>query len=79
MKINYVNLNLQWKKERKNLIKIIDETLNKDQWVGGKNIDKFERNIAKLCNTKYAVSLNSGTDALTLGLHLLGVRRGDEV
>tara|TARA_B110000037_G_scaffold147526_1_gene166645 strand:- start:196 stop:423 length:228 start_codon:yes stop_codon:yes gene_type:complete len=23
--------------------------------------------------------LNSGTDALTLGLHILGVRKGDEV
>ena len=79
MKISYVNLNLQWKKEKKDLIYIIDKTLEKDAWVGGKNIDKFEKNISKLCNTKYAISLNSGTDALTLGLHLLGVRRGDEV
>ena len=79
MKIPYVNLNIQWKKEKRNLIKIIDKTLGSDGWVGGTNIDKFEKNIAKLCNTKYAISLNSGTDALTLGLHLLGVRRGDEV
>ena len=28
---------------------------------------------------KYAVSLNSGTDALTFALHLLGVKKGDEV
>ena len=40
---------------------------------------KFEKKISKLCKTKYCVALNSGTDALTLGLHLLGVRRGDEV
>ena len=79
MKIPFVNLSLQWRKEKNHLLKIIDQTLANDNWVGGKNIDKFERNIAKLCNTKYAVSLNSGTDALTLGLHLLGVRRGDEV
>ncbi len=79
MKIPYVNLNLQWKKEKKDLLKIINETLENDHWVGGKNIEKFEKNIAKLCNTKYAGSLNSGTDALTLGLHLLGVRKGDEV
>jgi len=79
MKIPFVNLNLQWKKEKNDLIKIIDKTLANDNWVGGKNIDKFESNIAKLCNTKYAVSLNSGTDALIFGLHLLGVRRGDEV
>ena len=79
MIIPYVNLNLQWKKEKKNLIKIINKTLEYDGWVGGQNIEKFEKNIAKLCKTKYALSLNSGTDALTLGLHLLGVRRGDEV
>ena len=39
----------------------------------------FENNIKKICGTKFAVSLNSGTDALTLGLCLIGVRRGDEV
>jgi dTDP-4-amino-4,6-dideoxygalactose transaminase len=79
MKISYVNLNLQWKKEKSSLIKIINQTLESDSWVGGRNIYKFEKNISKLCKTKYAASLNSGTDALTLGLHLLGVRRGDEV
>ena len=79
MKIPYVNLNLQWKKEKKDLLKVIDETLGNDHWVGGKNIEKFEKNIAKLCNTKYAAGLNSGTDALTLGLHLLRVSKGDEV
>ena len=40
MKISYVNLNLQWKKEKKYLINIIDKTLENDSWVGGKNIDK---------------------------------------
>ncbi len=79
MKISYVNLNLQWKKEKKFLINIINKTLETDGWVGGKNVYKFERNIANLCKTKHAISLNSGTDALTLGLHLLGVRKGDEV
>lgn len=79
MKIPYVNLNLQWKKEKKQLIKIINQTLENDNWVGGRNINKFEKNISKICNTKYAVGLNSGTDALTFGLYLLGVRRGDEV
>jgi dTDP-4-amino-4,6-dideoxygalactose transaminase len=76
MKIPYVNLNLQWKKEKKDLLKVINKTLENDNWVGGKNVEKFEKNIAKLCNTKYAAGLNSGTDALTLGLHLLGVCKG---
>ena len=46
MKIPFVNLNLQWRKEKKDLLKIIDQTLANDNWVGGKNIHKFEKNIA---------------------------------
>jgi dTDP-4-amino-4,6-dideoxygalactose transaminase len=78
MKIPYVDLSYK-KKSKKNLISVFEKVLNKGQFVGGKEILLFEKNIAKLCNTKYAISLNSGTDALTLALHLLGVRRGDEV
>ena len=79
MKIPYVNILKQYKHEKKELLKVIDNSLSKGNWVGGSEIEKFERNISKICKTKYCVSLNSGTDALTLALHLLGVRRGDEV
>ena len=79
MKIKFVNLKKQWNKERKDLLKIIDRTINSGDWVGGKNIQLFEKKISKICNTKYAVALNSGTDALTLALFSLGVKKGDEV
>jgi dTDP-4-amino-4,6-dideoxygalactose transaminase len=79
MKINYVNLAQQWAEDKISLLKIIDQTLSTGKFVGGKQVDIFEKNIAKICGCKYAVGLNSGTDALTLALHLAGVRRGDEV
>ena len=79
MKIPYVNLKKQWKKERLDLLKIIDKVLLNDNWVNGNEINKFENNIKKICKTKYCIALNSGTDALTLGMHVLGVKRGDEV
>jgi len=79
MKIPYVNIQKQYKSEKKQLLKIIDNVLISGKWVGGSEVDKFEKNISKICKTKYCVSLNSGTDALTLALHLLGVKRGDEV
>ena len=77
--IPYVNLSFQWLSEKKKLLPIIDKVFSSGDWVGGKEIEKFEKNISKVCNTKYAVALNSGTDALTFGLHMLGVKRGDEV
>ena len=79
MKTPYVNLKLQWKKERSRLLPIIEKILSEGTYVIGKEVDNFEKNIAKFCGTKYAVAFNSGTDALTLGLMLLGVKKGDEV
>ena len=79
MKIDYVNLKNQWLSERKNLLPIIDKVLSTGEFVGGSEINKFEKNIIKLTESKYSVSLNSGTDALTLALHVLGVRKHDEV
>ena len=79
MQIPFVDLKRQFNFERKKLLKIIDNTLSKGDWVGGSEVGKFERKISSKCKIKYCVALNSGTDALTLALHLLGVRKGDEV
>tara|TARA_X000000950_G_scaffold288608_1_gene406263 strand:+ start:8975 stop:10075 length:1101 start_codon:yes stop_codon:yes gene_type:complete len=79
MKIRYVNLSRQYKSERKELLSLIDKTLSTGQYVGGDQVQKFENAISKLLKVKYCVALNSGTDALTLGLHAMGVRRNDEV
>ena len=79
MKIPYVDLSLSWKYEKKYLLPKIENVFKNGDFVGGKEIDKFEKNVSKLCKTKYSVALNSGTDALTIGLVLLGVKRGDEV
>ena len=79
MKIPYVNLKLQWKNEKKNLLPIISKIFENGQFVGGNEVEKFENNVKKVCGTKFAVALNSGTDALTLALHMVGVKRSDEV
>ena len=79
IKIPYVNLAAQWEDDREQLLPIIDDLLSSGQYIGGNEIASFEKQIAKLCKVKYALALNSGTDALTLALHLVGVRNGDEV
>ena len=47
--------------------------------MGGSEIHRFEKQIAGLCSVRFAVALNSGTDALTMALNLIGVGPGDEV
>ena len=45
----------------------------------GKPLQEFEENFANLIGTKYAVGVNSGTDAIKLSLKSLGIKKGDEV
>lgn len=49
------------------------------QFVLGENVRNFESECAKYLGSKHAVSLNSGTDALVIGLRALGIQPGDEV
>ena len=45
----------------------------------GKPLEKFEKNFAKLIGAKYAVGVNSGTDAIKLSLKAINLKPGDEV
>jgi dTDP-4-amino-4,6-dideoxygalactose transaminase len=48
-------------------------------FIGGPEVEGFEREFAEYCGTKYCVGLNSGTDALRFALIAAGVRSGDVV
>jgi len=49
------------------------------QFVLGPEVAAFEQEAAAYLGVRHAVGLNSGTDALTIGLRALGVGPGDEV
>jgi dTDP-4-amino-4,6-dideoxygalactose transaminase len=48
-------------------------------FVGGVEVDGFERDFAAFVGSPGAVAVNSGTDALRFAYQALGVRPGDEV
>ena len=45
----------------------------------GKPVQEFETRFAKVTNSRHAIGVNSGTDALRLSLKAVGVSPGDEV
>jgi len=77
--IPYVDLAAQWAGERDQLLPVIERVLAEGQWIGGPAVAEFEAAAAALCGVAHAVALNSGTDALALGMAALGIGPGDEV
>ncbi|MDA2935710.1 DegT/DnrJ/EryC1/StrS family aminotransferase [Patescibacteria group bacterium AH-259-L05] len=79
MAMKYLDLNAQYRSIKKEINQAIQNVLNSGQFILGKEVEKFEKEIAKYCDTKYAIGLNSGTDALLLSLMALDIGPGDKV
>jgi dTDP-4-amino-4,6-dideoxygalactose transaminase len=48
-------------------------------FIGGKQVEDFEKQFAKFTQSKYCVSVGNGTDALEIALESLNIKRGYEV
>ncbi len=79
MKVRFFNPALSYLKHKAEFDSEIQRVLSAGDLILRDDVEKFEENLAKFVGTKYAVGLNSGTDALYLALKVLGVGKGDEV
>lgn len=79
MKVKFLDLSRQHSGLRKNLERSFSNSIRRSHFILGKDVSLFEREFADFCSAKYAVGVNSGTDALFLSLLSLGIGQGDEV
>ena len=77
MKVKYLDLQKQFKDEA--FWAAIKTQLEMCQFVMGQEVERFESNFSRLCQTRFALGLNSGTDAIFLALKALEIGPGDEV
>lgn len=79
MKVPFLDLSQQYKEIKKDLDIALRKVMLRGDFILGKEVVLFEQEFAKYCNRKFAVGVNSGTDALFLGLLSLGIGPDDEV
>ena len=79
MKVSFVEFGKSYKEIKGEILKEIDRVLSVGDLILRDDVKKFEENLANFIGKKYAVGLNSGTDALYLSLKVLGIKSGDEV
>ena len=78
-RIPLVDLRAQYEELRGEIDDAMRQVLETSSFVLGEQVEAFERELAAYCEVQHAVACANGTDAITLALESLGVRRGDEV
>ncbi len=79
IRVPFVDIAGQHRAIKEELLEAIGEVLDSGAFILGEPVRAFEDRFADLCGTRYAVAVNSGTDALLLALRALGIGPGDEV
>jgi dTDP-4-amino-4,6-dideoxygalactose transaminase len=79
MNVKLLDLQAQYLTIRAEIRKAIDEVCDSQQLILGPFVEKFEKSLAEYCQTKHAIGVSSGTDALLCSLMALGIKPGDEV
>ncbi|HEY1727843.1 MAG TPA: DegT/DnrJ/EryC1/StrS family aminotransferase [Candidatus Baltobacteraceae bacterium] len=77
--VRFIDFHAQFEEERTALLPMIEEILASGEFIGGSKVDELESALARYVGVRRIVTLASGTDALLLGLRVLGIGSGDEV
>ena len=79
MKVPFVEIGLQYKNLRTQILNKFDELSKKGLYVLGNELELFEKEFAIYCGTKYAVGVGNGSDAISFSLLSLKIGQNDEV
>ncbi len=74
-----VDLKIQYEGIKDEIQAAIRRVLESSEFILGKEVEKFEASFARYCGVKHCVGVNSGTSALMLALHAMGIKPNDEV
>lgn len=79
MKVPLLDLKAQFNTIRDEVKKKVNEVLESQHFILGKEVQELEKKIADYVGTKHAIGVSSGTDALLIALMAIDLKPGDEV
>lgn len=77
MEVSIFNLERDHKDIKERLVECVRDVLSDGEFVLGRQVKALEEAFAKYIGVKYAVGVNSGTDAIKIGGLSLGLKPGD--
>ncbi len=77
--VPFIDLQQRFEEERTELLACVERILRLGHFVLTPEVSDFEQQVQAYTGARHCVALNSGTDALMMGLHALSIGKGDEV
>ncbi len=78
-KVRFVNYPRQYKNMKSELDTAWEDIISNGDFILRQHLEDFENHIAEYVGVKYAIGVNTGTDALYLSAHALDFGVGDEI
>ena len=79
MKVPFLDLTAQYAAIKQEVHQRLDAVLDSASFILGKQVEEFEEAFSRFLDSRYAIGVANGTDALTITLKALGIGPGDEV
>lgn len=79
MNIPFYNLKSTHKPLKKEFLEATKRAISNNDYILGKSVSNFEKKFADYCETKHAIGVGSGLDALKISLKALNIEKNDEV
>jgi dTDP-4-amino-4,6-dideoxygalactose transaminase len=79
MKVAFADVGIAGKPYETEVLAAATRVLKSGNYIGGPEVEALEREFAEFCGAAEAVTVRTGTDALTFALRAAGVGLGDEV
>ena len=77
--IKFLDIYKQDKKLHLSILNNFKKIFKKGDFILGKDVTSFEKNFSKFCNSKFSIGCANGTDALTIALKSLNLKKDSEV
>ncbi|MCG6910617.1 MAG: DegT/DnrJ/EryC1/StrS family aminotransferase, partial [Deltaproteobacteria bacterium] len=79
MNVPFLDLKVQYQQIKNDVLPMMTQAMENGMFIGGPQVEAFEKEFAAFCEARFCVGLNSGTDALRFALMAAGVGPGDAV
>lgn len=79
MNVKLLDLSEQYAPLREEILAAVTRIIDTQSFILGSAVEQFEQQLARYCDTRHAIGVSSGTDALLCALMAMEIGPGDEV